>query len=201
MCPIICTMPLIISIHALLAESDRVESFYSKTRFYFYPRSPCGERHEAMPGIGHIRYFYPRSPCGERLYECWMAPNRPLFLSTLSLRRATDVRSSCFGRITFLSTLSLRRATLKPPIKPHRQEHFYPRSPCGERLGNVVAGSRTLRFLSTLSLRRATLAFQAARNRQRNFYPRSPCGERRPRWIECRHPRNFYPRSPCGERL
>ena len=33
---------------------------------YFYPRSPCGERHETMPSIRHISYFYPRSPCGER---------------------------------------------------------------------------------------------------------------------------------------
>ena len=35
--------------------------------------------------------------------------------------------------VLFLSTLSLRRATLKSPIKSHRQKHFYPRSPCGER--------------------------------------------------------------------
>ena len=37
--------PLIISIHALLAESDRVASFHYAPGFYFYPRSPCGERH------------------------------------------------------------------------------------------------------------------------------------------------------------
>ena len=56
----------------------------------FYPRSPCGERlfgNEAM-GAGNNN-FYPRSPCGERLCECWMARSRLLFLSTLSLRRAT----------------------------------------------------------------------------------------------------------------
>ena len=44
MCPIICTMPLSISIHALLAESDYVSyNMYNATK-HFYPRSPCGER-------------------------------------------------------------------------------------------------------------------------------------------------------------
>ena len=145
--------------------------------------------------------FYPRSPCGERLCAFWMAPSRPLFLSTLSLRRATDKimsvssglknfypRSPCGERpmmplmgvilILFLSTLSLRRATSLAP-KPK---------------------TKATEFLSTLSLRRATASNQKARQGQRisihallaesddfkrlgllgwlNFYPRSPCGER-----------------------
>ena len=33
-----------ISIHALLAESDRVVFFFCVLYHYFYPRSPCGER-------------------------------------------------------------------------------------------------------------------------------------------------------------
>ena len=37
-----CTIP--ISIHALLAESDRWYIIKSYIIFYFYPRSPCGER-------------------------------------------------------------------------------------------------------------------------------------------------------------
>ena len=55
-----------ISIHALLAESDNCRPYHVKRHENFYPRSPCGERRETMPGIGHISYFYPRSPCGER---------------------------------------------------------------------------------------------------------------------------------------
>ena len=79
--------------------------------------------------------------------------------------------------------------------------HFYPRSPCGERLKAFDCWQSTYAFLSTLSLRRATckiciydefipisihallaesdcgmLAYFAP---ARNFYPRSPCGERR----------------------
>ena len=35
---------LLISIHALLAESDNCTSIGRPKRLYFYPRSPCGER-------------------------------------------------------------------------------------------------------------------------------------------------------------
>ena len=59
----------VISIHALLAESDDVSLIYTNRCQDFYPRSPCGERLEA-PASWHFRYF--------------------LFLSTLSLRRATN---------------------------------------------------------------------------------------------------------------
>ena len=56
----------------------------------------------------------------------------------------------------FLSTLSLRRATLLGWLRVLEVTHFYPRSPCGERLlGNVAVALPML-----------------------NFYPRSPCGER-----------------------
>ena len=57
--------------------------------------------------------------------------------------------------VLFLSTLSLRRATLHNAVHSLAR-NFYPRSPCGERqfsLGPVSSGDK---FLSTLSLRRAT---------------------------------------------
>ena len=37
----------LISIHALLAESDVLGNSMCQQQFYFYPRSPCGERPEA----------------------------------------------------------------------------------------------------------------------------------------------------------
>ena len=80
-----------ISIHALLAESDpcqpgaagRHGGFLSTLSLRratiqglrqcarqnkdFYPRSPCGERPESQLHRQHpFSYFYPRSPCGER---------------------------------------------------------------------------------------------------------------------------------------
>ncbi len=38
------TTPSIISIHALLAESDRYSFRHTTQGRHFYPRSPCGER-------------------------------------------------------------------------------------------------------------------------------------------------------------
>ena len=79
-----------ISNHALLAESD-----YS-----------MGRNEKSFRG-----YFYPRSPCGERLRGWTLNINGPIFLSTLSLRRATPTQQRKTKTNEFLSTLSLRRAT------------------------------------------------------------------------------------------
>ena len=123
-----------------------------------------------------------------------------LFLSTLSLRRATSARPETRRRdaisihallaesdttdmrqrlieFRFLSTLSLRRAT--PPYNLMIQQP---------------------EFLSTLSLRRATREPTAFRTPHHNFYPRSPCGERHCTSIGRPKRLYFYPRSPCGER-
>ena len=56
-------------------------------------------------------YFYPRSPCGERLTILLITVTTLLFLSTLSLRRATTSGATYLIFLAFLSTLSLRRAT------------------------------------------------------------------------------------------
>ena len=89
-----------ISIHALLAESDRALRQLQFALRYFYPRSPCGERHCDFSQKRHpltisihallaesdcplffscwlLAYFYPRSPCGER-------PTNRIFCAKLS---------------------------------------------------------------------------------------------------------------------
>ena len=147
---------------------------------YFYPRSPCGERRDViavmtdaqsisihallaesdvrrLPWQISIKYFYPRSPCGERLVWVMVCIAWVVFLSTLSLRRATGfggfkqrridisihallaesdyLRFDCWkAKQGFLSTLSLRRATVMDTL--------------------ILADA--MLFLSTLSLRRAT---------------------------------------------
>ena len=57
----------IISIHALLAESDKHIVGTSQVFQNFYPRSPCGERPFIQIKDTPKTNFYPRSPCGERL--------------------------------------------------------------------------------------------------------------------------------------
>ena len=124
-----------------------------------------------------------------------------IFLSTLSLRRATKTPCVRLSIDVFLSTLSLRRATRYFTYYFRRFLNFYPRSPCGERLGNVVAGLHMSRFLSTLSLRRATV------EKSITFYPPEISihallaeSDHAPNHNPCSRSRNFYPRSPCGER-
>ena len=170
----------LISIHALLAESDRV---YRKARYhmaYFYPRSPCGERQKSLVLLhGMDYYFYPRSPCGERQpatgrndkdsvisIHALLAESDPgkvssvlpglAFLSTLSLRRATWARGSRVTYVEFLSTLSLRRATC---------HHINRNAAIGISIHALLAESDAHAVKIT--------------NCHCHFYPRSPCGERR----------------------
>ena len=101
-----------ISIHALLAESDSADCNYRSGRPDFYPRSPCGERRNARPEIRRpcvisIHALLAESDMRQRFIELW----KLRFLSTLSLRRATDLRNISHFFKPFLSTLSLRRAT------------------------------------------------------------------------------------------
>ena len=100
--------------------------------------------------------FYPRSPCGERLFSFFRVFSANGFLSTLSLRRATEpfpVRYAC-AEISIHALLAesdalLPVAYLCTGISIHAllaesdgsqarfcpaSANFYPRSPCGERL-------------------------------------------------------------------
>ena len=124
-------------------------------------------------------YFYPRSPYGERLWVLRKVPILSIFLSTLSLRRATR---------------SWRKRSNHHKISIHALlTESDPR-------GTVSRNAETL-FLSTLSLRRATRDILHTLLGGYYFYPRSPYGERHaPNHNPCSRSRNFYPRSPYGER-
>ena len=192
----------------------------------FYPRSPCGERPRQVDTVRLARLdFYPRSPCGERLdqfavrrgaggisihallaesddtYSSWFFI-MPIFLSTLSLRRATPAadlydgpdrisihallaesdpaqRSKGIGRFIFLSKLSLRRATNAQTAEVQPLDISIHALLAESDVRSFLAPFFIKEFLSTLSLRRATdLRFRCSPG-SRNFYPRSPCGERR----------------------
>ena len=112
-----------ISIHALLAESDRRCSSASQSR------------------SGFLSTLSLRRATNLLLKRC-----RPMkFLSTLSLRRATIISIVLSILPTrFLSTLSLRRATLRVRLFFAAGRYFYPRSPCGERLDDILAGVNEL---------------------------------------------------------
>ena len=146
---------------------------------YFYPRSPCGERPEHCEQSKSKTHFYPRSPCGERPGG-HQKQDGVLGISIHALLAESDCElpSKAGEFLTFLSTLSLRRATLDELCRMMGIKHFYPRSPCGERLMHALKFPNLMLFLSTLSLRRATSPAAGKRAGCNHFYPRSPCGER-----------------------
>ena len=192
-------------------------------------------------------YFYPRSPCGERHVPLTVPDLGKGFLSTLSLRRATCrarsrrrpssdfyPRSPCGERLRRSASIWLDR-------------YFYPRSPCGERPplrvpaekassisihallaesdiyndrpkvpdfvvisihallaeSDGILGRRLWyrqQFLSTLSLRRAT--YGRINDISRLIFL-STLSLRRATTANRTDPSailDFYPRSPCGER-
>ena len=144
----------------------------------FYPRSPCGERHETTPYRVVETQISIHALLAESDYLVrGQRPNWRISIHALLAEsdRARPIASNATTK--FLSTLSLRRATFQ-----------------------LLHQVRHMQFLSTLSLRRATNTFFIKKDRQINFYPRSPCGERQTLVILPKQLDDFYPRSPCGER-
>ena len=134
-----------ISIHALLAESDDNYAVKLHGARDFYPRSPCGERRCAGTSGDLRRNFYPRSPCGERHLAFDVGKITGEFLSTLSLRRATQAYFLHWQGMQISIHALLAESDSAHDIFHALNKHFYPRSPCGERLqqiGNLLAGDK-----------------------------------------------------------
>ena len=146
-----------------------------------------------------------------------------VFLSTLSLRRATGEPARPVQRSNISIHALLAESDSHTFNLTRFQCYFYPRSPCGERLASSVVLSNTIKisihallaesdrhyyyicnnrraFLSTLSLRRATVALcgyeRAAGFLSTLSLRRATAAADRIRAVF----RHFYPRSPCGER-
>ena len=156
--PILC-----ISIHALLAESDgtllpmyRLKSGFLSTLSLRRATSPPDFRyldniisiHALLAESDGVHYDNYNLHCVISIHALLAESDLSLvmrtalillFLSTLSLRRATPPYNlMIYQPKKFLSTLSLRRATSAPRITPTASRNFYPRSPCGERQANAV---------------------------------------------------------------
>ena len=193
-----------ISIHALLAESDPFSTAL-RPAANISIHALLAESDERPQ---HNQYTHIAISIHALLAES----DLPVFLSG-------------FWAYLFLSTLSLRRATHCIWILCRQHPDFYPRSPCGERRGSSSKSTRCLRisihallaesdawcmsrktpvqaaFLSTLSLRRATLPETAAVVPSRQFLSTLSLRRATPRTKSTRSRRPyFYPRSPCGER-
>ena len=103
--------------------------------------------------------------------------DRPLFLSTLSLRRATPET----GAGSPNADISIHALLAESDMGVFESEHDMCIS-----IHALLAESDQTNGSTTIP--------------NFNFYPRSPCGERQITDILKRVVSNFYPRSPCGER-
>ena len=148
----------IISIHALLAESDvHIAEHASPGGKDFYPRSPCGERPGSLAEVAkyatisihallaesdwktrwkHRKQpnFYPRSPCGERLHRTGVFVNT-FYISIHALLAESDQGHNPGSNKIVISIHALLAESDFEALTIRADE---------------------LKFLSTLSLRRAT---------------------------------------------
>ena len=124
-----------ISIHALLAESDHAKIKSTRQAKHFYPRSPCGERPRETISIKPIFGISIHALLAEsdtkKNPRNWRKPH----ISIHALLAESDLKllTKRLSNALFLSTLSLRRATPSGSKYSGCSAHFYPRSPCGER--------------------------------------------------------------------
>ena len=166
-CPVCgCTL---ISIHALLAESDTSQPHCAGS-FAISIHALLAESDPIISSATSCRW---------------------LFLSTLSLRRATCAPVAAIGhrlRISIHALLAESDLCARGRDRAPAAD-FYPRSPCGERP-----------FFHQLCRRFCNISIHAllaesdrrpcfSRSFLSNFYPRSPCGERR---MYAAHWRSFF---------
>ena len=152
----------IISIHALLAESDRQSGALPQPPPHISIHALLAE--SDLSGLFHTRV-------NKISIHALLAESDLLlclflrFLNRISIHallaesdrhRAAPTRPGW----AFLSTLSLRRATTRGQGAPLGIPYFYPRSPCGERRAAYSQWTPPI-----------------------YFYPRSPCGERQSRLV------------------
>ena len=196
----LCEALTIISIHALLAESDPGSLTQLLERKYFYPRSPCGERPlDRCNGQGPDD-FYPRSPCGERP-KAQDEYKDTVTISIHALLAESDI-ADCTKFYAFGDFYPRSPCGERPmaTASKNRYLHFYPRSPCGERRMSrcTVAGSCRISIHALLA---ESDLYAMGYYRYSGISIHALLAESDPRCYDHRpHLGYFYPRSPCGER-
>ena len=103
-----------------------------------------------------------------------------IFLSTLSLRRATnDAINGC--NPDFISIHALLAESDPPGFHIFRwSKDFYPRSPCGERQRSFFKRLFGIHISIHALLAESDFQLDVMITTFYYFYPRSPCGERLP---------------------
>ena len=125
----------VISIHVPLAGNVIIRSVFNRVCQEFLSTFPLRGTSIGNDCVLSAKpNFYPRSPCGERPDSRILGKLSVIFLSTFPLRGTS--RPSCIGttirsisiHVPLAGNVALTVCIIAPPA------HFYPRSPCGERL-------------------------------------------------------------------
>ena len=190
-----------ISIHALLAESDASQTNLPGKIINFYPRSPCGERHPAKSESLTTYLISIHALLAESDRE--KTSIKPIFsISIHALLAESDSGrpgTRPHGAISIHALLAESDCMIHPRFWSAKL-NFYPRSPCGERQPATSRNNKNNIFLSTLSLRRATQRDKHHPQREgisiHALLAESDESIGTLRTVSV----NFYPRSPCGER-
>ena len=195
---------------------------------HFYPRSPCGERQRTQAGSRHNTAISIHALLAESDQQSRGSYIRTeKFLSTLSLRRATnpvvDVRRATGTAISIHALLAESDDTL---VTTHVIfcAYFYPRSPCGERRERglqdhsstdisihallaesdvtVLAVLVTGQDISIHALLAESDDISHELEAQTRRFLSTLSLRRATLGVNCgeAHKTDFYPRSPCGER-
>ena len=190
-----------ISIHALLAESDGIGLVFLWWGVRISIHALLAESDGGCsPGRATAGISIHALLAESDKLEKYGIKMQGLFLSTLSLRRATLELFLYYQDNTISIHALLAESDAGRSVVHRSQPDFYPRSPCGERPNKMGTNMQDIQFLSTLSLRRATIPFvqfllhtpisihallaesdagrSVVHRSQPDFYPRSPCGER-----------------------
>ena len=110
----------------------------------FYPRSPCGER--LWPGLLARPFFlisiHALLAESDDSASGTLSDTSDISIHALLAESDLILHMAHLMEHLFLSTLSLRRATSQQPAGTTRTTYFYPRSPCGERLNTADQEAR-----------------------------------------------------------
>ena len=169
-----------ISIHALLAESDLLYAMGYYRHGNFYPRSPCGERRQKWRVLRYRQRISIHALLAESDGSpCMIWSNIFLFLSTLSLRRATQ--AILVNVVDFPISIHALLAE-----SDHYGWSWYDDftisihallAESDDSQGTLYQFSRHISIHALLAESDVLTAGPLCP--PKNFYPRSPCGERR----------------------
>ena len=146
-----------ISIHALLAESDQAANGLANAPPKISIHALLAESDTVLTLIWDVIAISIHALLAESDLRV-MDGSKSSIISIHALLAESD---NGYGQYYIRARISihalLAESDHRRGIRRYLGAHFYPRSPCGERLVDAVKLAGTMLFLSTLSLRRATI--------------------------------------------